>query len=77
MFLIRSYPAVDRQASVVVRCDDLKPLRADGRPNDRETSQRVLHGLVLGIAAVTSTSRSMPPASSPSRTQSNACHQSS
>ena len=68
MFLIRSYPAMDRQASAVVTCDDLKPLRADARPNDRLTSQRVLHGLSLGIAAGTTTSLNIPPASSPSRT---------
>ena len=35
------------------------------------------HGLTLGITAVTSTSRSMRPDTSPSCTQSNACHQSS
>jgi hypothetical protein len=35
------------------------------------------HGRTFGIAAVTSTSRNMRPATSPSRTQSSACHQSS
>ena len=40
--------------------------------------RRVLtRGFAFGIAPVTSTSRSMPPAISPSRTQSSACHQSS
>jgi hypothetical protein len=34
-------------------------------------------GLTFGITAVTSISRSIRPATSPSRTQSNACHQSS
>ncbi len=35
------------------------------------------HGRTFGIAPVTSISRSIPPATSPSRTQSSACHQSS
>jgi hypothetical protein len=35
------------------------------------------HGCTFGIAAVISTPRSISPAISPSRTQSNACHQSS
>lgn len=36
-----------------------------------------VHGRALGIATATSTSRSIPPAANPSRTQSRACHQSS
>ena len=35
------------------------------------------HGLFLGIACVSSTSRSIPPAIGPSRIQLSACHQSS
>ena len=35
------------------------------------------HGLIFGIAAVTSTSRNIPPSINPPRTQSSACHQSS
>ena len=35
------------------------------------------HGRSFGIVAVTSISSSIPPANSPSRTQSSACHQSS
>jgi hypothetical protein len=37
----------------------------------------IIQGRTFGIAAVTSTSRSIPPAISPSRTQPSACHQSS
>lgn len=40
-------------------------------------SQGYCQGRALGIAAVTSTSRSIPPATRPSRTQPSACHQSS
>jgi len=36
-----------------------------------------LHGRAFGMAAVTSTSRNMPPSISPSRTHLSACHQSS
>ena len=35
------------------------------------------HGRTLGVAPFTSTSRTIPPTTNPSRTQSSACHQSS
>ena len=39
--------------------------------------QLARHGFTFGIAFVTSISRSIPPAISPSRAQPSACHQSS
>jgi hypothetical protein len=42
--------------------------------HDAHRLSRDIQGRAFGIAAVTSTSRSIPPAISASRTQPNACH---